>query len=333
VCILQGPVAVANVDGEGRACQGSLAISIKALIQRLLKCKYDGDKSAVPTIDYLAVQSRLSRNSPWRTRTEVGIWSHSKLDLNFLRPKAGFRLWLARSSTGFSPLFFSTVVQVTSYVEQCSTPHPRPRAGQKVVVQVCGITSLSSLFMELLDPTVNSTQLPRALSIVFIGNKTYWSDLFEERQGCRRSLSLQFRAALHKDSHPFTRFAPIHEIASGHNERIKQFTGSCGLATISSPQYLTFMRTCGSGCCYHSSWCGTVLRCAGNHEESFKVARNDNIQGAYGFCHRYLLEGNIYSFLATDQLKVLVKGRLCGLPAGWFARQSCLSLSATPWNG
>jgi fatty acid synthase subunit alpha len=36
----------------------------------------------------------------------------------------------------------------------------------------------------------------------------------------------------------------------------------------------------------------------GNHGESFMVARNDNVQAPMNFCHRYLLEGNIYSFLA-----------------------------------
>lgn len=73
----------------------------KALIQRLLEHKYGGDKSVVPTIDYLAVQSKaVPKTLPGVTRTEVG-----NLDLNFLRLKAGFRLWLDQSSTGSSPLF------------------------------------------------------------------------------------------------------------------------------------------------------------------------------------------------------------------------------------
>jgi fatty acid synthase subunit alpha len=45
----------------------------KALIQRLLERKYGGDKSAVPTIDYLAVQSKVVPITlPSVTRTEVG---------------------------------------------------------------------------------------------------------------------------------------------------------------------------------------------------------------------------------------------------------------------
>ena len=45
----------------------------RALIQRLLECKYSGDKSAVPTIDYLAVQSNaVPETLPGVTCTEVG---------------------------------------------------------------------------------------------------------------------------------------------------------------------------------------------------------------------------------------------------------------------
>ena len=45
----------------------------KALIQQLLECSYGGDKSAVPTIDYLAVQSTAApKTLPGVTRTEAG---------------------------------------------------------------------------------------------------------------------------------------------------------------------------------------------------------------------------------------------------------------------
>lgn len=44
----------------------------KALIQRLLEHEYGGDKSAVPTIDYLAVQSKaVPKLLPGVTRTEA----------------------------------------------------------------------------------------------------------------------------------------------------------------------------------------------------------------------------------------------------------------------
>jgi fatty acid synthase subunit alpha len=58
----------------------------------------------------------------------------------------------------------------------------------------------------------------KALSIVF-NPETKLIDLtlFEERQDVAVPLSLQFQYC------PSQGFAPIHEIASGRNERIKQF--------------------------------------------------------------------------------------------------------------
>ena len=52
----------------------------RALIQRLLECKYSGDKSAIPTIDYLAVQSKALPKTPplvslWRAQN----MNHSSL--------------------------------------------------------------------------------------------------------------------------------------------------------------------------------------------------------------------------------------------------------------
>jgi fatty acid synthase subunit alpha, fungi type/fatty acid synthase subunit beta, fungi type len=60
VCILQGPVAAKWSMVKDEPVKDLLGNINKALIQRLLERKYGGDKSAVPTIDYLAVQSKAS---------------------------------------------------------------------------------------------------------------------------------------------------------------------------------------------------------------------------------------------------------------------------------
>ena len=108
MCILQGPVAAKwsmVKDEPVKELLGKIN-NLKALIQRLLERKYGGDKSAVPTIDYLAVQSKaVPKFYPALLAQKVATWSHSNLDLNFQRLKSGFRLWLARSLIGYSPLF------------------------------------------------------------------------------------------------------------------------------------------------------------------------------------------------------------------------------------
>jgi hypothetical protein len=66
------------VNSEGRACQGppwQHQQGSYPATQRVLERKYGGDKSAVrvPTIDYLAVQSKaVPETLPSVTRTEVG---------------------------------------------------------------------------------------------------------------------------------------------------------------------------------------------------------------------------------------------------------------------
>jgi fatty acid synthase subunit alpha len=74
VCILQGPVAAKWSMVKDEPVKDLLGNINKALtIQRLLERKYGGDKSAVPTIDYLAVQSKaVTKTLPGVTRTEVG---------------------------------------------------------------------------------------------------------------------------------------------------------------------------------------------------------------------------------------------------------------------
>lgn len=54
-----------------------------------------------------------------------------------------------------------------------------------------------------------------------------------------------------------------------------------------------------SGCYYQFEQCGTVL-CCGRKPLARKILQDCEEQqypGANGFCHRYLLEGNIYSLL------------------------------------
>ena len=59
----------------------------KALIQQLLERKYGGDQSAVPTIDYLAVQPKtVLKSLPGVTRTEAGNTVTFK-----------FQLWISTS--------------------------------------------------------------------------------------------------------------------------------------------------------------------------------------------------------------------------------------------
>jgi fatty acid synthase subunit beta len=105
----------------------------KALIQRLLERKYGGDKSAVPTNDYLAVQHKaVPKTIPGVTRTEGGnlvtFTFGSKLPEteSWFQTLAGSELnWL------FALISSPTVVQGTSYVDNALRRILVPRAGFK----------------------------------------------------------------------------------------------------------------------------------------------------------------------------------------------------------
>ena len=175
------------VDGGGRARQGPSWQHNKALIQRLLERKYGGDRSAVPTIDYLAVQSKtVPQTLPGVTRTEVDnsvtFKFGSKLPEtdSWFQTLAGLELnWLFASIS--SPI----VVQDTSYVDNVLRRILVPRAGQKVVVKYAGSLSLSVTVYGAARSYGEHIPTFKALSIVF-NPETKLIDLilFEESR-CR----------------------------------------------------------------------------------------------------------------------------------------------------
>ena len=91
----------------------------KTLIQRLLQRKYGGDKSAVPTIDYLAVQSKaIPKTLSGVTRTEVGNLVTFKFGSKLPETESWFQT-LAGSELNwlFALVSSPTVVQGTSYID------------------------------------------------------------------------------------------------------------------------------------------------------------------------------------------------------------------------
>ena len=253
----------------------------EALIQRLLERKYGGDKSAVPTIDYLAVQSKaVPKTLPGVTRTEVGnlvtfrFGSELPETESWYQSLAGSELnWL------FGLISSPTVVQGTSYVDNALRRILVPRAGQKVVVKYAGSLPLSVTVYGAARSYGEHVPSFKALSIVF-NPETKVIDLilFEDRQDVSVPLSLQFQY------YPSQGFAPIHEIASGRNDRIKQFYWKLWFGDNEVlPNIDIHENFVGPDAAINSSDVEQFCAVAGNHGESFKVARNDNVQAPMDF--------------------------------------------------
>ena len=239
----------------------------EALIPRLLERKYGGDKSAVPTIDYLAVQSKaVPKTLPGVTRTEVGnlvtfrFGSELPETESWYQSLAGSELnWL------FGLISSPTVVQGTSYVDNALRRILVPRAGQKVVVKYAGSLPLSVTVYGAARSYGEHVPSFKALSIVF-NPETKVIDLilFEDRQDVSVPLSLQFQY------YPSQGFAPIHEIASGRNDRIKQFYWKLWFGDNEVlPNIDIHENFVGPDAAINSSDVEQFCAVAGNHGESF----------------------------------------------------------------
>jgi fatty acid synthase subunit alpha, fungi type len=121
----------------------------------------------------------------------------------------------------------------------------------------------------------------KALSIVF-NPETKLIDLtlFEECQDVAVPLSLQFQYF------PSQGFAPIHEIATGRNERIKQFYWKLWYGDNEVLPNIDIRENfVGSDATINSSdveqFCAVVV--VRNQGESFKIARSDNVQAPMDF--------------------------------------------------
>ena len=117
----------------------------RALIQQLLEHKYSGDKSAIPTINYLAVQSKaVPETLPGVTHTEVGNSDTYKFGSELPKNESWFQT-LAGSELNwlFALICSPTIVQGTSYVNNALCHILVPRTEQKVLVKYAGSLPLS----------------------------------------------------------------------------------------------------------------------------------------------------------------------------------------------
>ena len=188
------------------------------------------------------------------------------------------RVGIMLNSLYINPRQF-TFIQGSSYVDNALRRILIPRVGQKVVVKYAGSLPLSVTVYGAARPYGEHVPTVKALSIVFYPEtKLIDLTLFEERQDVAVPLSLQFRYC------PSQGFAPIHEIASGRNERIKQFYWKLWFGDDEVlPNIDIHENFVGPDASINSSDVEQFCAVAGNHGESFKVARNDNVQAPMDF--------------------------------------------------
>jgi fatty acid synthase subunit alpha len=250
------------------------------LIQRLLERKYNGDEASIPTIDYLSPPSRTPidllnvkrLNGKDEVTYEIGeavpeatLW---------LETLAGDKLnWLRAFIT------FPTFVQGSSFVDNPIRRILAPRAGQRVIITSSGGLPSSVTVHGAARSYGAHKPSFKAVEIQYDStSKLIDMTMYEERQDTSVPLSLQF------EYKPSNGFAPIHEIATGRNSRIKQFYwklwygDDAVLPTIDIHE--TFI---GPEVVIEATAVETFCAVVGNQGESFKTVRNDVVNAPMDF--------------------------------------------------
>ncbi|EIW57289.1 fatty acid synthase [Trametes versicolor FP-101664 SS1] len=217
VCILQGPVAVKHAKVKDEPIKEMLGNITSILVDKLVDRLYAGDKSKIPTAEYLAPAPRalptvIAPAVSGNTATYVVGQSVPETSA-WLETLAGPELSWARAL-----LTSTTIVQGTAYVDNHMRRLFAPRRGQKVVVEAEGSRPIKiSVFGSARSYGEHDPSFKAVEATFDATTSTIDVTVFEERRGSSVPLDLHF---VYK---PAMGYAPIHEVADDRNTRIKAF--------------------------------------------------------------------------------------------------------------
>jgi fatty acid synthase subunit alpha len=181
------------------------------LVNKLVQRVYNGDVSKISTVDYLGPEPEAL---PGIQKVDVRGEVTYTLGESLPEPSSWLETLAGPDPSWLRALLTSvTIVQGTSYIDNPIRRLLAPRPGQKVIasptsVIVHGATRSFSFHKDGF----------RAVDILYTPSSGRIDiTIFEERRGVSVPLLLHF------EYKPSMGSAPIHEIADGRNERIKQF--------------------------------------------------------------------------------------------------------------
>jgi fatty acid synthase subunit alpha, fungi type len=251
------------------------------LVQRLLERKYGGNESSIPTIDYLRVSPSIT---PAELSGVERIDGHDQVTYKigsvipettlWLETLAGTKLnWLRAFIT------FPTFVQGGLFVDNPIRRILAPRAGQKIVITIAGGLPESVIIYGAARSHGTHKSAFKAVEIKYdASSKLIDMTMYEDRQDISVPLSLQF------EYKPSTGFAPIHEIASGRNTRIKEFYWKLWYGDDAVLPDIDIHETfVGPEVTIEADAVERFCAVVGNEGESFKTVRNDVVKAPMDF--------------------------------------------------
>ncbi|RDX57079.1 fatty acid synthase [Lentinus brumalis] len=270
VCILQGPVAVKHSHVKDEPLKDLLGIITSLLVDKLVDRLYGGDKSKIPTIEYLSPSPRAARPAiapAVSGNTATYVLGDSLPETSaWLETLAGPELGWTRAL-----LTTATIVQGTAYIDNPLRRLFAPRRGQKVVVESDGSRPTKiSLYGSARSHGVHNPSFKAVETTFNACTSTIDVTLFEERRGVAVPLHFHF---LYK---PEMGFAPIHEVADDRNVRIKQFYWKLWFGDNEALPEIGLRDTfTGPEVTIDEDDVETFCAVVGNQGEAFKSARND----------------------------------------------------------
>lgn len=270
VCILQGPVAVKHSKVKDEPIKELLGNITSMLVDKLVDRLYGGDKSKIPSIEYLSTSPPIARPSiapAVSGNTATYVVGQSLPDTSaWLETLAGTELnWLHAFLTS------KTIVQGTAYIDNPIRRLFTPRRGQKVIVETDGSRPVKvSLYGAARSHGVHDPSF-KVVEVTFSPEtSTINLTLFEERREVAVPLHFHF---LYK---PSMGFAPIHEVSEDRNTRIKQFYWKLWFGDNETlPEIGLRDSFTGPEVTIDEDDVETFCAVVGNQGEAFKSARNE----------------------------------------------------------
>lgn len=173
----------------------------------------------------------------------------------------------------------STIVQGTSYIDNPIQRLLAPRPYQKVVVKFNGSTPDSLVVYGAARSYGEHKVDFKAVEITFDhAAQRIDVTLFEDRRDVSVPLYLQFQYK------PSQGFAPIHEIATGRNTRIKEFYWKLWYGDDATLPHIDIRDTfTGPEITIEADTVERFCAVVGNQGESFKTARNTEVKAPMDF--------------------------------------------------
>ncbi|KAF8896473.1 fatty acid synthetase alpha subunit [Infundibulicybe gibba] len=270
VCILQGPLA-AKWSVKKDEPVGELLGGINStLIRNVLERVYAGDEKAIPTIDYLSEHPKTIPSSlAGVQRTEAKDQSPTSWGNLYLSLPHGLTFSPGPALTGYG----------TSYINNPIRRLLTPRRNQKVVVgYTSSLPSSVTVYGAARSYGTHKSNF-KALEIKFDStSKRIDITIFEDRRDVSVPLFLFFQYK------PSTGFAPIHEVATDRNTRIKDFYWKLWYGDDDSLPALDIHEVfTGPEVTIQAGEVEQFCAVVGNDDESFKTVRNETIKAPMDF--------------------------------------------------